>query len=85
MIAFDPQVLDALTRRLHLATVRRLYPDIICDAERESWPYGVLHDGELARAILDRTLHIGEHINLDGPSWRLKGKTGIDITQDEGE
>ncbi|MBF8305809.1 MAG: transposase-associated IstB-like ATP-binding protein [Acidobacteria bacterium] len=45
----------------------------------------VLHDGELARAILDRTLHHGEHIKLDGPSWRLKGKNGVDITQDEGD
>lgn len=43
----------------------------------------VLHDGELARAILDRTLHHGEHIKLDGPSWRLKGKTNLDIAQDD--
>lgn len=35
----------------------------------------VLHDEELARAILDRTLHYGEHIQLSGPSYRLKGRS----------
>jgi DNA replication protein DnaC len=34
----------------------------------------VLHDEELARAILDRTLHYGEHIQFTGPSYRLKGR-----------
>jgi DNA replication protein DnaC len=34
----------------------------------------VLHDEELAKAILDRTLHHGEHLKLSGPSYRLKGK-----------
>jgi len=34
----------------------------------------VLHDEELARAILDRTLHYGEHIQFSGPSYRLKGR-----------
>lgn len=33
----------------------------------------VLHDEELAHAILDRTLHYGEHIRLKGPSYRLRG------------
>lgn len=35
----------------------------------------VLHDEELARAIIDRTLHHGEYLKLDGPSYRLKGRT----------
>jgi DNA replication protein DnaC len=34
----------------------------------------VLHDEELARAILDRTLHQGEHLHLAGPSYRLKDR-----------
>lgn len=34
----------------------------------------VLHDEELARAILDRTLHHGEYLKLAGPSFRLKGR-----------
>ena len=34
----------------------------------------VLHDEELAHAILDRTLHYGEHIRLSGPSYRLRGR-----------
>ncbi len=34
----------------------------------------VLHDEELAHAILDRTLHHGEHIKLSGPSYRLRGR-----------
>jgi DNA replication protein DnaC len=34
----------------------------------------VLHDDDLARAILDRTLHYGEHLKLSGPSYRLKGR-----------
>lgn len=34
----------------------------------------VLHDEELAKAILDRTLHHGEYLQLSGPSYRLKGR-----------
>ena len=34
----------------------------------------VLQDEELARAILDRTLHHGEHLLLSGPSFRLKDR-----------
>ena len=34
----------------------------------------VLHDEELARAIIDRTLHHGEYLKLSGPSFRLKGR-----------
>jgi DNA replication protein DnaC len=34
----------------------------------------VLHDEELALAILDRTLHHGEHLKLSGPSYRLRGR-----------
>lgn len=34
----------------------------------------VLQDEELARAIIDRTLHHGEHLQLSGPSFRLKGR-----------
>jgi DNA replication protein DnaC len=34
----------------------------------------VLHDEELARAIIDRTLHYGEYLMLSGPSFRLKGR-----------
>ena len=34
----------------------------------------VLHDEELARAILDRTLHHGEHLQLTGASYRLKDR-----------
>jgi len=33
----------------------------------------VLHDEELAHAILERTLHYGEHIKLNGRSYRLRG------------
>jgi DNA replication protein DnaC len=41
----------------------------------------VLHDEELAAAILDRTLHYGEHLKLSGPSYRLKGRTtAADLT-----
>lgn len=34
----------------------------------------VLHDEELAAAIIDRTLHHGEYLKLSGPSYRLKGR-----------
>ena len=34
----------------------------------------VLYDEELARAIIDRTLHHGQHLKLSGPSYRLKGR-----------
>ncbi|UJB73178.1 IS21-like element helper ATPase IstB (plasmid) [Acaryochloris sp. 'Moss Beach'] len=34
----------------------------------------VLHDEELARAIIDRTLHHGEYMKLTGASYRLKGR-----------
>jgi DNA replication protein DnaC len=34
----------------------------------------VLHDEELARAIIDRTLHYGEYIKFSGASYRLKGR-----------
>ena len=34
----------------------------------------VLHDEELARAIIDRTLHYGEYLKLSGSSYRLKGR-----------
>lgn len=34
-----PQNLDPLLRRLHLATVRRLYRDVIARAERGDWSY----------------------------------------------
>jgi DNA replication protein DnaC len=34
----------------------------------------VLHDEELARAIIDRTLHHGEHLKLSGSSYRLRGR-----------
>lgn len=34
----------------------------------------VLHDDELAKAIVDRTLHHGEYLKLSGPSYRLKGR-----------
>jgi DNA replication protein DnaC len=34
----------------------------------------VLHDEELARAILDRSLHYGEYLKLSGSSYRLKGR-----------
>ena len=35
----------------------------------------VLHDEELAKAIIDRSLHHGEYLKLSGPSYRLKGRT----------
>jgi DNA replication protein DnaC len=34
----------------------------------------VLYDEELARAIIDRTLHHGEYLKLSGSSYRLKGQ-----------
>ena len=34
----------------------------------------VLQDEELAHAIIDRTLHHGEHLRLSGPSFRLKDR-----------
>ena len=34
----------------------------------------VLHDEELARAIIDRTLHYGEYLKLAGASYRLKDR-----------
>jgi DNA replication protein DnaC len=34
----------------------------------------VLHDEELAKAIIDRTLHYGEYIKFSGASYRLKGR-----------
>jgi DNA replication protein DnaC len=34
----------------------------------------VLHDEELARAIIDRTLHHGEYLKLNGASYRLKDR-----------
>ena len=34
----------------------------------------VLHDEELAKAIIDRTLHYGEYLKFSGASYRLKGR-----------
>lgn len=34
----------------------------------------VLRDEELAKAILDRSLHYGEYLKLSGSSYRLKGR-----------
>ena len=34
----------------------------------------VLHDDELAHAIIDRTLHYGEYLKLAGDSYRLKDR-----------
>ena len=34
----------------------------------------VLHDPQLAEALLDRILERGQHITLGGTSWRTKGK-----------
>ena len=46
----------------------------------------VLHDPELARAIIDRTLHYGEYLKLSGPSFRLKGrKLDLDPSQDNSQ
>lgn len=42
----------------------------------------VLHDPELAEALLDRVLERGEHIKLSGPSWRTKNQ---DLGAIEGE
>ncbi len=35
----------------------------------------MLHDEELAKAIIDRTLHHGEYLKLTGSSYRLKGRS----------
>ena len=55
MITFEPQALEALTRRLHLATVRRMYPELIRQAEQETWPYGVLLERLLSEEVSHRT------------------------------
>jgi hypothetical protein len=130
--------LDALLRRLHLPTVRRLYPDLAQRAEREGLsrlprrahgrrgrppgpdphpalrasralslpqddrrvrlhpagrrpmvfttnkPLGawgrVLHDPDLAEAILDRVLERGRHLELRGASYRTR-HLKLDLTQ----
>ncbi|WP_017327070.1 ATP-binding protein [Synechococcus sp. PCC 7336] len=40
----------------------------------------VLYDPELARAIIDSTLHQGEYIKLSGSSYRLRGSK-LDLDQ----
>lgn len=46
----------------------------------------VLHDPELARAIIDRTLHYGEYLKLSGSSFRLKGrKLDLDPSKDNSQ
>ena len=42
----------------------------------------VLHDPQLAEALLDRILERGQHITLSGASWRTKGKPDADTTQE---
>lgn len=41
----------------------------------------VLHDPDLARAILDRVLERGRHLELRGPSYRTR-HAKLDLTQD---
>ena len=41
----------------------------------------VLHDPDLAQAILDRVLEHGRHLELRGPSYRTRHVT-LDLTQD---
>lgn len=54
MNEFDPTVLEPLLRRLHLATVRRIYPEMIRQAEQDSWPYGVLLERLFANEVANR-------------------------------
>lgn len=39
----------------------------------------VLHDPQLAEALLDRVLERGQHIQLGGPSWRTRNVPGLDL------
>jgi len=45
----------------------------------------VLHDPQLAEALLDRILERGQHIALAGKSWRTKGQTDTDTHHPEDE
>ena len=45
----------------------------------------VLHDNELAEALLDRVLERGHHIELRGTSWRTRGKeVELEVPPDAG-
>lgn len=43
----------------------------------------VLHDPQLAEALLDRILERGQHISLGGPSWRTRNVDTASVTQTE--
>lgn len=43
----------------------------------------VLHDPQLAEALLDRILERGQHIAMGGKSWRTKGHTDADAVTQE--
>lgn len=45
----------------------------------------VLHDNELAEALLDRVLERGAHLVLTGGSWRTKGIDPATITSTPSE
>lgn len=55
MMVFDPATLEPLLRRLSLATVRKIYPEMIRQAEAESWPYGVFLERLMAEEVAHRT------------------------------
>jgi len=44
----------------------------------------ITHDVSLASAIIDRLLHHGEVFYLNGPSWRLKGRSPDPASDTEG-
>lgn len=44
----------------------------------------VLHDPELAEALLDRVLERGQHIRLGGPSWRTRDTDPSALDDDPG-
>src|SRR5206468_369218 len=62
--SFSGTALDALLKRLHLANTRCAWREL---ARRR-----VLHDEDLAQAIVDRILERGRVLPLDEPSRRTK-------------
>ncbi len=59
---------------------------IVCTTNKKLKQWGqVLHDPQLAEALLDRVLERGQHIALGGRSWRTKELDDCSLEFEEGQ
>lgn len=78
-IGYLPHARDAANVLYQIIDARYLdRRPVICTTNKPLRQWGaVLHDNDLAEALLDRLLESGRHVELSGPSWRTGAKIGI--------